>query len=199
MWSVENFFNVLKNNVSGIKISKTNGGNAIKDLLFPALRFSPQSISIKFGILIEKTFNEVFGSNRCNSLRLEFCEWARKNNEESKELDYLEEIDGVIYHFEVKCNIDVDSDKKKMVEKRVRAVKRFFAERHPEFKVVSALFCMRNPTGECAKNRANKDYHIPVMGYCEVFAIFGIKVSPKCWEENFKEVGDVILSVNKEM
>ena len=36
-------------------------------------------------------------------------------------LDYLEIIDNIVYHFEIKCNVDLDSEKRLSVERRIKS------------------------------------------------------------------------------
>jgi len=193
----EVFFMKLKEAVKSIKATKKSTG-AIKELLFPVV-LSLQSVCIKFGNTFQDVFNDVYGSKN-DTYKKEFLKWSNeKGLDDIKELDYLENIDGVMYHFEMKCNINLDTEKLPAVENRVKAVENFFKEKYPDIKIISAIFAVRNPTGDIAKKIVNKIYSVPVFGYKEVFSIFGIDITEEEWKETFRQAGDIIAENNGDL
>ena len=177
----ENFLN----KVSNINYKRKETGS-LSELVFPS---SPNSFLIKIGGILENCFNEYAESrterNLKNYIKQHIYNFFGKN----RDLDIIFEFNGKIYYFEVKSNLNLDTEKSKATADKVNEIGHFLEEFFPEKEIVYGVLSGRyGRRNEINHNIKDKLGEASIYGYKDFFELFGVSVSSEEWKEMFKEV-----------
>jgi competence protein ComGF len=166
---------------------KAESKGSFRELLFPTT--SMQSICIKMGNVLENAFN-IFVKENAENLK------ESEASIRGHQLDLYFKYEDTIYYFEVKSNINLDSEKGPATIDKVNDIKSYLKDKYGE-NVVAKVLVSRHAT---AKNLTNVNRAIfnkdSVIGYAEFFKIFGVEVSKNEWEDFFKKVGVIIIETS---
>jgi hypothetical protein len=164
------------------KESESSG--SFVELLFPTT--SAQSINIKMGNVVENSFKKFVAETAKNLIEEE------KNNI-NNQLDLLFFYNDFIYYFEVKNNLNIDTEKSKATSNKISEIQNYLNKKYGE-KVIAKALSARYDTIKNIKNTKIKYINkTNTYGYSDFFNIFEISVSIKEWEEFFKKVGIMII------
>jgi hypothetical protein len=96
-----------------------------------------QSDSIKFGNAIEKLLNDII--MKYNTFNLQNIK--KKNEKNKKETDhlYIDNVNKVIYYAEIKCNLNLDTEKYKSTINKCLNIKDELQEFYHEYKIQMCL------------------------------------------------------------
>lgn len=130
-----------------------------------------QSISIRIGqaieeaikIYIKKEFNIRLDDE---GLALDVDRWFEKNTR----IDILGALGSYGHGWELKCNVNLDSEKAPAVTKRIKGTREVLKGKFGE-RVFSGLVCLTAPTSNEIKTSVNSEY---IYGYQEFFNAFGV-------------------------
>ena len=104
----------------------------------------PQYLSIRIGNYLEELFNQLLdecGTNILHELDLKGKQRIITYQGEDHQVDILARIDDVIYHRELKSNVDLDRGKKRDVINREMSIACALEEKYPDCLIDSSVFC----------------------------------------------------------
>lgn len=108
------------------------------------------------------------------------------------QLDVLFRYNTVVYYFEVKANLNLDTEKSKSVKKKLHDVGKRLRTRYPSNRVVCAVlsgrYARRGDVTHLKSPLTTRDVH----GYADFFDLFRTAVSPRRWEGLFRRIGAYI-------
>lgn len=163
------------------KIHKESG--SFCELL--ASNISQQSVNIKMGNILEKAWN-IYIAN-VDGVKLD-----GRNIIAGSQVDILFYYKDVAYYLESKNNLNIDTEK---TIATLNKVNKIIDELKKEgYTVVGKILNNRYPTAELAKFYKTPITKEHIIGYSELFNIFGIVVTQQEWEAFFKKVGTYIYN-----
>lgn len=172
--------------VSEINYEKKETGS-LSELIFSS---SQNSFLIKIGKSLEDCFNKYSESRSERNLKPYIKEHILQYFGKQRDLDILFEINGKIYYFEVKSNLNLDTEKSKATADKVIEIGEFLRVHFPEkeviYGVLSGRYGRRSEINHPIKGIL-KD--IKLFGYKDFFEIFDLTVNTDEWEDMFKEAG----------
>jgi len=178
-----NVDNYILNN----QTKKTENGS-FSELLFSS--FSMQSINIKFGHVVEKSWNEyIFG--------ISGTELDDRNIIDGSQVDILFSYNNIKYYFESKNNINIDTEKSIATINKVKKIEAFLLKENNE--VVAKILSNRYSNSDTIKHFKKSISREDIFGYSQLFSVFNVDVTIKEWEDFYREVGDYIYkNISKE-
>jgi len=176
---------------SSSKVQKTKGSMA--ELLWGS--FSRQSTNIIFGHVIEASFNALIPSKYYLGIS-----HIRPEAETKRiQLDILFMKDNVVYYFESKNNINLDTEKMPACIEKISKVKTALASRYPEYVVVAKILTSRFPTTQAIPREFFKNglTNMNVIGYNDFFEIIGEEtINEEEWCKIIRRQGEKIETNN---
>ena len=102
----------------------------------------PQSLSIRIGNYLEYFFNELVSDySILHELEVRQGQRVIQFNDEWHQVDLLIKHAGVIYHREIKCNLELDRGKKRDVIYRENCIVSSLQNKYPSRAIDSCVFC----------------------------------------------------------
>jgi hypothetical protein len=179
---------VKKMSFDQVDIKET--GSMIELLNFPRT----QSIMSRLGFAIERAFvSFLHRTPGVKSLKS-----SRDLSRYGHQLDLLFRYRKTIYYFEIKSNLNLDTEKSKSVVNKLRKLKRTLKKQYPKSNIVSAVLSARYSRGESIRNIKHPIRPSHVYGYSDFFDIFNVPSSPTHWKRMFKRVGKHIQKSQNE-
>jgi len=170
----------VKNTFFNKKNKTEETGSFLELLKLP----SSQSISIKIGNVLEKSYNKlIFNINGVENIK----DGMISNHQ----IDLLFLYNNCIYYFEIKNNINLDTEKTRETFNKIKDVEGALLKKYDN--VVSKILVNRFPTKEKMKFFKNPISKNDLIGYSDFFDLFNVSVSEAEWKEFFNYVGEVIL------
>ena len=168
-----------------LKEKDTETGSLIELLNFPR----SQSIMSRLGFALEKTFNRFLESTK----GVKILNSKRDVALYGHQLDLLFKYKKTIYYFELKSNLNLDTEKSKSVVKKIQKLKRLLQAKYPKNKIVSVALSARYDRKEEIKHiKRPINANIHLYGYADFFDIFGVCTTKGRWEAMFKRIGETI-------
>ena len=177
--------------IPGMKEIKEKGNGSFCELTMPNFRFSLQSFNIRIGTLMEKVYND-FVSKFAINLK-EKCDLKKIK---SKQIDILFEKDNLIYYFESKTNVNLDTEKSKATYNKIKMIHKLLSEKFQSCKLQSFVLCSRFDRTEKYNKYVKTDY-LPlsmIKGYADFFELFDTIVTTEEWEGFFKMIGSRVMN-----
>ena len=179
------------------EITRTKPGSG-SYLLFGS-RPSPQSLNIKFGRAFEKWFHQavILGNNDYEMMK---CGVWR---EIQKDLDLIfrDNQNKVIYYRELKCNIDLDTEKIVSTYEKVLYIQDHLRVKFPEYRIDVAILAWATYDKEkiTAQSKIKKchDNKVQVEVPRSFFDLININISEKEYLDYFKHIGKCIEGGSK--
>jgi len=171
------------------KNTKTNG--SMGELLWDG--FSQQSTNIKFGHVIEKSFNDIIPED----YRLPLTHIYLTGKTTQTQLDIIFRKENTVYYFESKNNINLDTEKMPACLDKISRVKDCLEELYPQCFVVAKIFTARfsnvqDISKKFFKNGLTSD---KVIGYNDFFDIVGeTHVNEEDWHKIIRGVSEHIAT-----
>ena len=182
------FKNILIKNIETIKYTIPKETGSLLELLnLP----SSQSTVIKIGNIIEKSINE-FIENFNGVTNLKNIHGDMIN---FRQIDTLFKYKKKVYYFEIKSNMNMDTEKSLQCKHKIEIVNTFLKKHYKNFDVISKFLSVRYPNAEEVKYFKNPIEKHMIYGYADFFKLFNIKVNNKMWENMFKKI-QAILDIN---
>lgn len=205
--SLDLFKKIILKDVNNIKIFKSVKitGSFMELLDIPRY----QSICIKLGQIFERSINSYIEQqdnngvgNRIN-LETEPLPGEIRNlqnmikihpNINNKQIDCIFKKDNTIYYFEIKNNINLDTEKSKAVYNKVLEVDEYLKNLYPELKIISGILTMRFSNRDIiniykiVKKPMDK---LIIYGYTDFFSIFNLDMDEEYFMiliNNIKEI-----------
>lgn len=129
---------ITEKNLSYLKEKDDNSFN-IKKLLGVNLT---QSQAIRFGNMFQNFIKDVITSAGGEVVNQQFADiygTGTKSNKGKKDVDIWFKYDNKIYYFEVKTNLDLDSEKSKATDSKVDAISSWMKSNYKDCDVVSGV------------------------------------------------------------
>ena len=192
--SLDLFKRFILRNVNNIKISKNIKitGSFIELLDVPRY----QSICIKLGTIFERSINYYINNNEINVDNM-ITIHPKINN---KQIDCIFKKDNTIYYFEIKNNINLDTEKSKAVYDKVLEIEKYLKNLYPESKIISGILTMRFSNRDII-NRCNivkkPIDKLIIYGYTDFFSIFNLDMDEEYFMiliNNIKEILKIKLA-----
>lgn len=180
---MRNFKKVYNENLANTNFSILREDyGSIRELLFPdELNF--QSISIKIGNVLERSYNDLLTTN--NIKRIDGLKKIKGKNK-NHQIDLLFEVDDVVYYYEMKSNISLDTEKVKETLEKLKEVKQFLVKKFKGKEIVSKVLSLRYyKIDENFKFRKGFG-HDNVDGYGKFFNLIGEDTTEKEYKEILK-------------
>lgn len=173
---IHNTHNIIKPN-----INKING--SIKELVDVQLT---QSQLIRLGLCLEKSIVDILKT-------IHSVEVMNVKKLDNIQLDLLFKYNGIIYYFEIKSNINLDSEKCDKVRNKISRVKQLLFEKY-RCRIISGVLCLRfhNFNHISRKKFIKPMLRDVVIGYETFFNIFDIKMSQERWNRIFKHISTTL-------
>jgi hypothetical protein len=192
--SLDLFKRFILKDVNNIKISKNIKitGSFIELLDVPRY----QSICIKLGTIFERSINYYINNNEINVVNM-ITMHPKINN---KQIDCIFKKDNTIYYFEIKNNINLDTEKSKAVYDKVLEIEKYLKNLYPESKIISGILTMRFSNRDII-NRCNivkkPIDKLIIYGYTDFFSIFNLDMDEEYFMiliNNIKEILKINLA-----
>ena len=182
------FENILIKNIETIKYTIPKETGSLLELLdLP----SSQSIVIKIGNIIEKSINEFIENfNRVTNLKNIHGDMIN-----FRQIDTLFKYKKKVYYFEIKSNMNMDTEKSLQCKHKIEIVNTFLKKHYKNCDVISKFLSVRYPNAEEVKHFKKPIEKQMIYGYADFFKLFNIKVNNKMWENMFKKI-QAILDIN---
>jgi len=101
---------------------------------------SSQSLSIKTGNVIEKFFNQVIEESTIVTQLLKELNFKKNNYYIGEhQVDLLFLLDNVVYHREIKTNLDLDNGKKRDIINREKEIVILLSNKYPNYTINSGI------------------------------------------------------------
>ena len=101
---------------------------------------SSQSLSIKTGNVIEKFFNQVIEESTVVTQLLKELDFKKNNYYIGEhQIDLLFMLDNIIYHREIKTNLELDNGKKRDIINREKEIITLLSNKYPSYTVNSGI------------------------------------------------------------
>jgi len=179
------------------EITRTKPGSG-SYLLFGS-RPSPQSLNIKFGRAFEKWFHQavILGNNDYEMMK---CGVWR---EIQKDLDLIfrDNQNKVIYYRELKCNIDLDTEKIVSTYEKVLYIQDHLRVKFPEYRIDVAILAWATYDKEeiTAQSKIKKcsRHGVPVEDPSSFFDLININISKKEYYDYFRHIGKRIGGISE--
>ena len=129
-------------NESNISYLSDIGGDSfnIKKLLGVNLT---QSQAIKFGNMFQNMIKDIIKSAGGEVLSQQFADvygvGDSKSNKGQKDVDIWFTLNNKMYYFEAKTNLDLDSEKSKATDNKVRAIAEWMKSNYPNYEIISGV------------------------------------------------------------
>ena len=148
---------------------------------------SEQSVNIKMGNVLEKSFKDFL----IETDQVLVDERSKINH---VQIDLLFLYKDIIYYFEVKNNINLDTEKSKTTLNKIKKIEDFLKKESPKKQVVSKILNSRYSGYDVEiLNFIKKPLSIDdIYGYQKFFEIFDISVKQEEWESFFGQIGSYI-------
>jgi hypothetical protein len=186
MRTFKDFEALLLKEVEATSFSRaTKSTGSFTELLFPMT--SAQSIAIKMGNVLERALQAFIRSNAKDLTAIE------KDNIKHQLDALFSSEDGTVYYFEIKANLNLDTEKSKEVAKKVAEIEAYLKSVYGEKVISRALSCRYNTAINVKNVKRAYLNETNVFGYADFFKIFGVEVSIEEWENFFKKVGATII------
>jgi len=142
-----------------------------------------QSQKIRFG----KSVFEPFVKNIITSVGGNVCDvhMIVMPNGKKKDVDLFFEYDGTFYYFEIKCNLNLDSEKSKVTDQKIIEITNKLSEKYDNI-VSGCLTCWFDSENVVNKLKT-KIYHMK-----DFFDIFNLDIEKDEYYDTFKEFGKLI-------
>lgn len=101
-----------------------------------------QSQSIRFGQMFQKFLKEIIkncGYELIHEELLDIYKTGSKTNKGKKDLDVCFIKDNKIYYYESKINLNLDSEKAKATDEKIKAIIKFLSSENPDKEIVGGL------------------------------------------------------------
>jgi hypothetical protein len=153
----------------------------------------PQSSLIAFGKMFEKWVSHL-ASEKYEVLTLdkdlyitpkgEFVE-KKKGNKDIDNL-FIDHENNFVYYNEIKCNLNLDSEKKIVTAKKVRYIEQHLKNIFPAYKIVASILNM-------AWEGKKRDIHgVPILYMKDCFSLIGLgKITEDEYNKMGRELGKV--------
>ena len=149
-----------------------------------------QSLMSKLGFAMERAFNKCL--RRIDGLVV--LQSSHDIAIYGHQLDLLFKYKNVIYYFELKANLNLDTEKTIAVKKKIIKVEQMLKKQYPEKAVVSAVLSARYAS-KCDVGFMKLPLHTSdVYGYGEFFRIFSNEVTEQRWKLLFRRIGKQLES-----
>ena len=171
-------------NISHLKEVEDNSFN-IKKLLGTKLT---QSQSIKFGNIFQTIIKDIVKSKGGEVLTQKFADvygvGETKLNKGHKDIDIWFLLDGKMYYFEAKTNLDLDSEKSKATDTKVEDITQWMKNNYVDYEIYSGvLSCWWDKEPGLPVKVKN------VVFMKEFFEIIGVDISSEEYYHIMKEFG----------
>jgi len=174
----DNFKDIVEEQVNDISTTSLNHkSHSIKELLHEAIGddIITQSQLIRLGCKLEKSFKILM-----------FKYIIDPPVDLGYQIDLLFEYKKCIYYFEIKSNVNLDTEKSRAIAEKLQTIHTLLKTHNN--KVVCKVLALRHPhssdyTFVKSPLKAN------VIGYSDFFSIIDCKVSHEDWKELFKCIG----------
>lgn len=179
---------INQSNIDIMSVKNSDDFNVKRLLNNPNLT---QSQSICFGTVFENFVKNLI-TNKGLSLREEKLVDVRltgtTTNKGKKDIDISFVKDGVVYYFECKLNLDLDSEKSKATDDKVGLIREFIQSENPDRNVKSGVL-----TGwyEMEKGLPNK-LKSQVFFMKDLFSILGYEITKEEYYQMMSEFGSMI-------
>jgi len=181
------FKKIVLKNVDELIINsnkKRKEHGSFSEILFSGISF--QSINIRMGIVLEKSWNEYIASiPNAKIINLQILD--------KKQIDLLFEFNNSIFYFEIKNNVNLDTEKSKATFNKIQDLK-ILLEKHFSKPVNAFLLLNRYSDSKKIKSIKKPLTKSIIYGYSELFKMFDIAVNEKDWNDFFKSVGTYIIN-----
>lgn len=165
-------------------------GSLIELLNFPRT----QSIMSKLGFALERALKNFL--QRTDGVRI----LNTRHDVEiyGHQLDLFFQYKKKIYYFEVKSNINLDTEKSKSVVKKLKKVRKKIKQKFPNKEAICFVLSARYDRKTSVKNikkplQANKH----IYGYADFFELFKVQTNKSKWTNMFKKIGSIIENKSK--
>jgi len=125
---------ITEENINYMNNKKEKNDFNIKKLLGKDIL--TQSQSIKFGIIFEKVIKEILLYNNIEILNITHTSEVIKG---SKQIDICFKHNDIIYYFEIKMNLNVDSEKLKITDDKVNYIKSYISNLYPTNEIICGI------------------------------------------------------------
>ncbi len=141
-----------------------------------------QSQNIKFGKVFEQFIKNVVNVVKGEVIDIHFIDMP---NGKVKDVDILFELNDVVYYFEVKCNLNLDSEKSKVTDQKIIKITNQLSKKYDNI-VSGCLTCWFDGVGVINKLETK------VYFMRDFLKIVGLTVSEEEYYNIFKELGKII-------
>lgn len=184
----DQFFDIVNKNielmVSGYMKERRGNSGSFSELLFN--RFSQQSLNIRVGNVIEKSWKEWLNN-------IDGVELGNYGNIENHQIDLLFFYNGECYYLESKNNINLDTEKTMATYNKVMFIYECLQSMFTDYKIYAKVLCNRYHSFKYMQHFKKPFDENILFGYGDMFAIFGEDISIEKWENFFKDVGMYIV------
>ena len=190
---------IVKDLVPEVKRVSTKTCIGSLKFLFWGEEFSKQSVSIKAGKGFEEAFKFAIRDIEEN-FSLVDCGKPGKDGDCPHEIDLCFQNERKIYYFELKANIDLDTEKLPATCIKVQNVHKYLETKFPGFEIISGVLnwsvfdkedCIKNKTNKSKLKKFNSR-ETKVIFFNDFCKIIDINFSKEEFYSFFREVGDLL-------
>lgn len=166
---------------------KKNSGSLIE--LLPKLA-SSQSIMIKIGNIFEEVINDYIKDVIKKNSQFSFLRFKCK-----KQIDLVFKKNKTIYYFEIKSNINLDTEKTIKTKDKLEEIEELLSVKYPKHIINCKILNLRFTQKELeidAKFKKPLDIN-DLIGYDSFFKLLEIKVSSSTWKNMFYKIQKIII------
>ena len=139
---VDLYFSILSTSLDNEKRS-----SSLIDSFYDIPPNNSQSLRIKTGNIIEKFFNQVIEESIIVTQLLKELDFKKNNHYIGEhQVDLLFLLDNVIYHREMKTNLDLDSGKKRDILNRQEEIAILLSNKYPNYTINSGILNPLEPS-----------------------------------------------------
>ncbi len=131
-----------------------------------------QSVYIKIGCVIERGLSRLL---EAKGLKI-----TAAKEDCPAQLDILFELDKTVYYFELKLNVNLDTEKCKATNEKIDKVKEYLERKYKD--VQAGILCMRYPESQCY-SFVKKELKYRPWGYLDFFKLIGEEMDQKSFED----------------
>jgi hypothetical protein len=186
-------FQIFENDIIG---SSAKESGSLRELIFPneyKKGLPPQSFNIKIGNVLEKSVN-CFVHDCLSISKVEVDKNdIKKEIGYSVQIDTIFEINGIVYYFEDKSNLNLDTEKSKVTFEKVNKILSYLRKRYKNVKggILSFRFSTSFDVFSVKEPLKSSGF---LYGYSDFFNILNINVSKKDWEDFMMEIGEFYIN-----
>lgn len=184
----KNFENRVLKTIIDKKKNKHKKSNGSLLELLPKLA-SSQSIMIKLGNIFEEVINKYIKEIIKNNSDYSYLNFKCK-----KQLDLVFRKKNTVYYFEIKSNINLDTEKTIKTKDKLEEIEELLLLKYPNYLIKCKILNLRFTQKELEKEaKFKKPLKITdLVGYDHFFKILGITVNGNIWKSMFEKIQDLI-------